>query len=33
MILPDLVVVTPGGTYGRGAGIVIAVSSGNGSVL
>ena len=25
MILPDVVVVTPGGTYGRGAGIVIAV--------
>ena len=33
MILPDLVVVTPGGTYGHGAGIAIAVSSGNGSVL
>ena len=28
MILPDLVVVTPGGTYGHGAGIAIAVSSG-----
>lgn len=32
MILPDLVMVTPGGTDRRGAGIVIAVSSGNGSV-
>jgi len=33
MILPNLVMVTPGGTDGRGVGIVItAVSSGNGSV-
>ena len=32
MILPDLVMVTPGGTDGFGAGIVIAVSSDDGSV-
>ena len=32
MILPDLIMVTHGGTDGRGAGIVIAMSCDNGSV-